>query len=320
MNSQGSSIDNAAGAPTIFGRTDYGSEFALTNDLSTSFSIEIPAFVINDLAETDSGEYFPIIKNGNNDADDGTYTNYYTDDALGTQVTQYFNAAAPDKIETIYDYGTTEIEYLSDSGIDVKNHIYQDGSVYKTYFQDDETNILASTNVGADGSTSRYFSDSDSNYYYSTSTAVDGSIYSHFNDGSNASYSQTVNNNNELISSYYYTEDGFFYEKIIKKIGQFPEKMHFKSFEYDQNILTDTSRLWIKAQEKINALNIRNVTILTQDGSEGLKEQAPFDRILLTAATEDVPSVLLNQLKPDGVLVAPVATSEMMKLASDGLK
>ena len=58
-----------------------------------------------------------------------------------------------------------------------------------------------------------------------------------------------------LISSYYYTEDGFFYEKIIKKIGQFPEKMHFKSFKYDQNILTDTARLWIKAQEKINIDN-----------------------------------------------------------------
>ena len=56
-----------------------------------------------------------------------------------------------------------------------------------------------------------------------------------------------------LISSYYYTEDGFFYEKIIKKIGQFPEKMHFKSFEYDKNILADTSRFWIRAQEKINA-------------------------------------------------------------------
>ena len=58
-----------------------------------------------------------------------------------------------------------------------------------------------------------------------------------------------------LISSYYYTEDGFFYEKIIKKIGQFPEKMHFKSFKYDQNILTDTARFWIKAQEKINIDN-----------------------------------------------------------------
>ena len=55
-----------------------------------------------------------------------------------------------------------------------------------------------------------------------------------------------------LISSYFYTEDGFFYEKIIKKIGQFPEKMHFKSFKYNQNILTDTTRFWIKAQEKIN--------------------------------------------------------------------
>ena len=58
-----------------------------------------------------------------------------------------------------------------------------------------------------------------------------------------------------LISSYYYTEDGLFYEKIIKKIGQFPEKMHFKSFKYDQNILTDTARFWIKAQEKINIDN-----------------------------------------------------------------
>ncbi len=56
-----------------------------------------------------------------------------------------------------------------------------------------------------------------------------------------------------LISSYYYTDDGLFYEKIIKKIGQFPEKMHFQTFEYDKNVLTDTAKLWIKAQEKINA-------------------------------------------------------------------
>ena len=55
-----------------------------------------------------------------------------------------------------------------------------------------------------------------------------------------------------LISCYYYTENGLFYENVFKKIGQFPEKMHFKNFEYDQNILTDTSRFWIKAQEKIN--------------------------------------------------------------------
>jgi hypothetical protein len=55
-----------------------------------------------------------------------------------------------------------------------------------------------------------------------------------------------------LISSYYYSEDGIYSESIIKKIGQFPEKMHFTDFNYNQNIVTDTSRFWIKAQEKIN--------------------------------------------------------------------
>ena len=55
-----------------------------------------------------------------------------------------------------------------------------------------------------------------------------------------------------LISSYYYSEDGNFDEKIISKIGQFPEKRHFTSFDYDQNVVTDTARFWLKAQEKIN--------------------------------------------------------------------
>ena len=55
-----------------------------------------------------------------------------------------------------------------------------------------------------------------------------------------------------LISSYYYTEDGSYHQNIIKKIGQFPEKRHFKSFDYNKDIVTDTSKFWIKAQEKIN--------------------------------------------------------------------
>ena len=55
-----------------------------------------------------------------------------------------------------------------------------------------------------------------------------------------------------LISSYYYSHDGIYTEENIKKIGQFPEKRHFTSFKYDQNIVADTSRFWIEAQEKIN--------------------------------------------------------------------
>ena len=55
-----------------------------------------------------------------------------------------------------------------------------------------------------------------------------------------------------LISSYYYSKDGFFSPKLLKNIGQFPEKIHFEGFNYKSEIIADTSRLWIKAQEKIN--------------------------------------------------------------------
>ena len=134
LNSLGDTVENSNGDPNLFGRTDYGSEFAFSNDLSTSLKIEIPAFVIEVLAETATGDYFPIIKNGNEDSEDGTYVNTYSDDALGTQVTEYFNASAPNKIETVYDTGLTEIEYINESGINVKDHIYQDGSIYKTFF------------------------------------------------------------------------------------------------------------------------------------------------------------------------------------------
>jgi len=55
-----------------------------------------------------------------------------------------------------------------------------------------------------------------------------------------------------LISSYFYSEDGKFDGKILNKIGQFPEKRHFTNFDYDQNVVTDTARFWLRAQEKIN--------------------------------------------------------------------
>lgn len=58
-----------------------------------------------------------------------------------------------------------------------------------------------------------------------------------------------------LISSYYYSDNGIYSENLIKRIRQFPEKMHFTDFDYNQNIVTDTSRFWIKAQEKINKDN-----------------------------------------------------------------
>jgi len=56
-----------------------------------------------------------------------------------------------------------------------------------------------------------------------------------------------------LISAYYYSKDGKFTQNLIKNIGQFPEKKHFQGFDYLPQLVIDTSRFWIKAQERINS-------------------------------------------------------------------
>jgi len=55
-----------------------------------------------------------------------------------------------------------------------------------------------------------------------------------------------------LISAYYYSKDGIYNENLIKNIGQFPEKKHFQGFDYLSQVAIDTTRFWLKAQEKIN--------------------------------------------------------------------
>lgn len=50
------------------------------------------------------------------------------------------------------------------------------------------------------------------------------------------------------------------------------------------------------------------VTVLCRDGSLGYSEEAPYDRILVTAAAPAVPTPLIGQLKSGGVMVIPVGT------------
>ncbi len=69
-------------------------------------------------------------------------------------------------------------------------------------------------------------------------------------------------------------------------------------------------RLAQSAQETMESLGISNVTVLASDGSRGLPDQAPFDRILVTAAAEDPPGPLLAQLRIGGIMVLPVGQSD----------
>jgi protein-L-isoaspartate(D-aspartate) O-methyltransferase len=65
------------------------------------------------------------------------------------------------------------------------------------------------------------------------------------------------------------------------------------------------------AAATLQALHYTNVHVRTGDGYAGWPEQAPFDRILLTAAPEQVPAPLVEQLAPGGRLVAPVGGQGM---------
>lgn len=61
-----------------------------------------------------------------------------------------------------------------------------------------------------------------------------------------------------------------------------------------------------EAEARLNALKIENIVTWYGDGFKGWPQQAPFDRILLSAAVDAVPDVLFDQLKVGGILVAPV--------------
>ncbi|MGA9250845.1 MAG: protein-L-isoaspartate(D-aspartate) O-methyltransferase [Roseobacter sp.] len=73
------------------------------------------------------------------------------------------------------------------------------------------------------------------------------------------------------------------------------------------------SRLVREARALFDEMNLTNITAITADGSYGLPDQAPFDRILVTAAAEDPPSTLIEQLKTGGIMVIPVGQSDAVQ-------
>jgi protein-L-isoaspartate(D-aspartate) O-methyltransferase len=72
-------------------------------------------------------------------------------------------------------------------------------------------------------------------------------------------------------------------------------------------------RLVRDAQKIFEQLGLTNVTAIAGDGSHGLPEQAPFDRIIVTAAAEDPPGPLLAQLREGGIMVLPVGQSDAVQ-------
>ena len=72
--------------------------------------------------------------------------------------------------------------------------------------------------------------------------------------------------------------------------------------------------LMVDAEIRHKRLMLENIIYRFGDGWEGWPEQAPFDRILVTAALPDAPMHLLAQLKPKGVMVGPQGKGSTQRL------
>ena len=68
------------------------------------------------------------------------------------------------------------------------------------------------------------------------------------------------------------------------------------------------------AKQNLKKAKIGNVLILEEDGSKGMPSEAPFDKIIITAACKEFPKELLEQLKPEGTIIGPVGNAQEQEM------
>lgn len=79
-------------------------------------------------------------------------------------------------------------------------------------------------------------------------------------------------------------------------------------------------KLFLKTRELLDKMPYK-VQVFLGDGYLGLPNYAPFDRILITAAAPEIPKALIDQLKPNGILVIPFGKNDlqdMLRITKDG--
>jgi len=68
------------------------------------------------------------------------------------------------------------------------------------------------------------------------------------------------------------------------------------------------------AKQNLKKAKIENVVVYEDDGSKGVPKEAPFDKIIITAASKEFPKPLLEQLKLEGIIVGPVGSENEQEM------
>jgi len=72
--------------------------------------------------------------------------------------------------------------------------------------------------------------------------------------------------------------------------------------------------LGTRARQKLDSLGYTNIFYRIGDGSTGWREHAPYDRIIVTAATGRIPEELIEQLGNRGIMIIPVGPPSLQEL------
>ncbi len=83
---------------------------------------------------------------------------------------------------------------------------------------------------------------------------------------------------------------------------------HVYTIEYIEELAS-------RARANIESIGFQNrITVINADGSKGLPEHAPYDRIMVACGAPDVPQPLMDQLKEGGIIILPVGSGYYQKL------
>ncbi len=136
----------------------------------------------------------------------------------------------------------------------------------------------------------------------------------HFNIALSIGYKQTISQPSLVLEMTQYLQLNKTCRVLEIGTGSGYQTAFLAEFSHMVYTIERIEPLSLQAQERLEKLGYHNITYIIGDGSQGCKQYAPYDRIMVTAAASDVPQELIDQLDVGGRMVIPVGDRYLQDL------